>query len=253
MVSLSNFISKLAQKIYSRNSKWYVRYLRKKGVLVGDNTQFFGKKAIDLTRPCLVEIGSNCVLTDGVKVLTHGYDWSVLREKFGQVLCSSGKVVVEDNVFIGTNSIILKGVRIGRDSIIGAGSVVTSNIPDGSVAAGNPCKVIMTIDEYYQKRKLEYVNEAKVYAFELYKKTKKIPKLEDFWEEFPIFLNRTGSWGKLPVKRQLGSAFDKFLSSKPIYESYEDFLMDAGIPMDKNDASRVSEKNLTKKNREGVQ
>jgi acetyltransferase-like isoleucine patch superfamily enzyme len=247
MVSFSTLISKLTQKIYSRNSKWYVKYLRKKGVEVGDNTQFFGEKAIDITRPCLVEIGNNCVFTDGVKVLTHGYDWSVLREKFGEVLCSSGKVVIEDNVFIGTNSIILKGVRIGRDSVIGAGSVVTRDIPAGSVAAGNPCKAIMTIDEYYQKRKIEYINEAKAYAFELYKKTKKIPKPEDFWEEFPLFLNRTGPWGKLPVKQQVGSALDNFLSSKPIYGSFEDFLMDAGIPVDKSGAFPTFPRNNSRK------
>ena len=219
--------------ICSKNSKLYVTYLRKKGVSVGEGTTFFGHVSIDVTRPSLVEIGRNCMFTDNVSLLTHGFDWSVLREKYGEILCSSGKVVVEDNVFVGTKTIILKGVKIGRDSIIGAGSVITHDIPAGSVAAGNPCNVIMTIDQYYQNRKKKYVDEAKTYAYELFLKTGKIPQQEDFWEEFPIFLKRDGQWGKLPVRSQTGSAFTNFLKSKPVYSSFEEFLVDAGIPKNK--------------------
>lgn len=58
------------------------------------------------------------------------------------------------------NSTILKGVHIGDNVIIGAGSVVTKDIPDNVVAAGNPCKVIMTLDEYHEKRKAAQIEEA---------------------------------------------------------------------------------------------
>lgn len=193
---------------------------------------FFGHNSIDLTRPCLVEIGRNCIFAGGVVLLTHGYDWAVLREKYGEVLGSSGKVVIEDNVFIGANTIILKGVRIGKNTIIGAGSVVTHDISPDSVAAGNPCKVIMSVEEYFAKRKQIYIEEAKAYARELYQKTGKAPRLEYFWEEFPIFLDRSGNWGKLPVKEQTGSAFKKFLKSKPLYKSFREFLLDSGIPLE---------------------
>lgn len=227
---LSKILSKLAEKICSMNSILYVSYLRKKGVIVGKDTVFFGM-GVDVTRPCLVEIGNNCILGMDTHILTHGGDWLALRNKYGEMLCSSGKVVIEDNVFIGNYSMILKGVRIGRDTIIGAGSVVTHNIPPMSVAAGNPCKIIMGIDEYYAKRKKEYINEAKAYARELYRKRGKPPRIEDFWEEFPIFLKRDGNWGKLPVKEQLGSAFDKFLKSTPRYKSFKEFLIDSGVPV----------------------
>jgi acetyltransferase-like isoleucine patch superfamily enzyme len=230
MAVLSDLFELVAQRICSINSKLYVAYLRRKGVFVGENTEFFGRVAIDVSRPCLIEIGRNCVFTTGVVVLSHGYDLAVLREKYGEFLCSTGKVIIEDNVFIGVNSIILKGVRIGRNSIIGAGSIVASDIPSNSLAAGNPCRIIMTIDKYFAKRKAEYIKEAKAYAFEIYRKTNRVPRLEDFWDEFPIFLERNGNWGKLPVKRQLGSAMEKFLKSKPIYNSFKDFLIDAGIP-----------------------
>lgn len=224
-------LSKINQRICSVNSKLYLCYLRKQGIIVGEGTRFFGGQPfIDTTRPCLVEIGKNCMFASGVTLLTHGYDWSVLREKYGEMLSSSGKVVIGNNVFIGTGSIILKGVNIGKNTIIGAGSVVTHDIPDNSVAAGNPCRFIMSIDEYYEKRKVAYIEEAKAYAFEIYNKSRNIPTIEDFWEEFPLFLRRDGNWGTLPVKEQLGSAFESFMKSKPLYKSLEEFLIDAGIP-----------------------
>lgn len=202
---------------------------------MGEGTEFFGNILIDVTRPCLVEIGANCVITGRVTLLTHGYEFSVLKHKYGKVLGSSGKVVIEDNVFIGFNTIILKGTRIGRDSIIGAGSIVTHNIPAGSVAVGNPCKVIMKIDDYYEKRKREYVEEAKAYALKLYLKTGKIPKISDFWEEVSLFLKKDGNLGKLPVRKQIKSALSQLLSSDPLYKSYDEFLIDAGIPKEEID------------------
>ena len=56
-------------------------------------------------------------------------------------------VVIEQDVFIGMNSLILKNVRIGNGSVIGAGSVVVSDIPPGVIAAGNPAQVIRSITQ----------------------------------------------------------------------------------------------------------
>lgn len=229
----ARFSAMIGQKIFSLDSTLYVKYLRHKGVLIGENTTFYGNVRVDISRPYLIEIGKNCVLTNGVQIVSHGYDLSVLRGKFGEFLSSSGKIVIGDNVFIGFNSIILKGVRIGQNVIIGAGSIVTHDIASDTVAAGNPCKVIMTIEEYYQKRKVQYIEEAKAYALEIYKKTKNVPKSDFFWNEFPLFLKRDGPWGKLPVRSELGSAINSFLTSEPIYNSFEDFLIDAGIPAEK--------------------
>ena len=184
MSKIFGLISSLLVKICMFDSRLYISFLRKKGVTIGEGTTFFGHVTVDTQRPCLVEIGRNCNLSDGVFIITHGYDWSVLREKFGEMLGSSGKVVLEENVFVGINALILKGVKIGRNTIIGAGSVVTHNIPANCVAAGNPCKMIMTLEEYYNKRKTAYIEEAKAYALEIYLKTKKIPKITDFQKNF---------------------------------------------------------------------
>jgi hypothetical protein len=100
-------------------------------------------------------------ITEGVTILTHGFDWSVLKGVYGDILGSGGGVAIGNNVFIGMKSTILKGVHIGNNVIIGANSLVNKDIPDNCVAAGNPCKVIMGLEEYHEKRKASQVAEAK--------------------------------------------------------------------------------------------
>lgn len=110
------------------NSDSYVAYLRSKGMLIGKNTTIYvpTKTSIDETRPWMIEIGNNVKITEGVTILTHGYDWSVFKVKYGEVFGSAGKVTIGNNVFIGMNTTILKGVTVGDNCIIGAGSVLTS-------------------------------------------------------------------------------------------------------------------------------
>ena len=227
------FFFDLQYKIYTLNGGLFLSFLRKKGVVVGEGSGFFGVPIIDLTRPYLIEIGKNCVFSADVTLLTHGYDFCVLREKYGEVfLGSSGKIVVEDNVFVGARTVIMKGTRIGKNSIIGAGSIVTHNIPANSVAAGNPCKVIMTLDQYFEKRKSLYIEESKAYALEIYRKTGRIPRKEDFLDELPLFLDRNEKLDLLD-QGQLGPTIAKFRESTPKYASFTDFLIDAGIPVKK--------------------
>ena len=69
-----------------------------------------------------------------------------------------GKVEIGDNVFIGLGSIILPNVKIGNRVVVGAGSVVSKDIPDNSVAVGNPCRVIGTFDEYFERQRKNLEN-----------------------------------------------------------------------------------------------
>lgn len=85
-----------------------------------------------------VKIGGNCILID---TDAHNMDYIIRRGQYTDWGIAK-PIVIEDDVFIGTNCIILKGVTIGARSIIAAGSVVTKNIPADCVAAGNPAKVI---------------------------------------------------------------------------------------------------------------
>ena len=87
-----------------------------------------------------VKVGACVLITD---TDAHPLDYLARRSSIEDT--KSAPIVIEDDVWVGAHSIILKGVTIGARSIIGAGSVVTKNIPADCVAAGNPCKVIKSL------------------------------------------------------------------------------------------------------------
>jgi galactoside O-acetyltransferase len=95
---------------------------------------------IDNVYPELVTIGEDVWLTRNVTILTHFNPSESLRDFIGDIVCK--EVVIEDGVFIGIGSIILPGVRIGKNSVVGAGSVVTKDVPPYTIVAGNPATVI---------------------------------------------------------------------------------------------------------------
>ena len=89
-----------------------------------------------------VLIGSGCLITD---TDSHPLKWDD-RLRNDDSKTKSKPIIIEDNVFIGARSIILKGVTIGYGSVIGAGSVVTQSIPPNVVACGNPAKIIKKLN-----------------------------------------------------------------------------------------------------------
>lgn len=93
-----------------------------------------------------VRIGANCIITDGD---AHPKD-----PRSG----SYRPVHICKNVWLGMNVIVLKGVTIGENSVIGAGSIVTKDIPANVVAAGNPCKVIKPLDDNTIQKTIQYFN-----------------------------------------------------------------------------------------------
>lgn len=68
-----------------------------------------------------------------------------------------GEIVIGNNVHIGTNAVIMPGVKIGNNCIIGVSAVVTKNVPDNSVVVGIPAKVIKNIDEYREKNEAAFI------------------------------------------------------------------------------------------------
>lgn len=177
------------------SSDTYVKYLRNTGVKIGSRTTIFDPRTtiIDETRPWMISIGDDVQITSGVTILTHGFDWSVLKGVYGEVLGSSGKVSIGNNVFIGMKSTVLKGVSIGNNVIIGANSLVNRDIPDNCVEAGNPCRVIMSLDEYYKKRKYEQVKEATELIREYREKMGKNPDESVLHEFFWLFSDNPDS------------------------------------------------------------
>ena len=101
-----------------------------------------------------IDIGNNVLIASDVKIYTATHTTDVVgrtnsqeNKKISGCFCRtfSCHVRIEDNVWIGGGAILLPGVVIGRNSVIGAGSVVTRSIPENCVAVGNPCRVIKHI------------------------------------------------------------------------------------------------------------
>ena len=218
------------------SSERYIDYLRKLGMKIGDRTTVFSPRhtMIDETRPFLIEIGDDVQITQDVTILTHGYDWSVLKHCYGNVLGSSGKVKIGNNVFIGMKATILKGTTIGDNVIIGANSLVNRDVPDNCVFAGNPGKFIMTIEEYYKKRKDAQAKEAKELVVEYFNRFHRIPPKDALSEFFWLFENRgnklTESFeAKMKLTGNLDVSKYKYSNSSPTFSGYKEFLKYCGI------------------------
>ncbi len=222
-------------EIAQKSSENYIAYLRKRGVQIGGRCYFWDIKSqvVDITHPELVSFGNKVKIAKGCTILTHGYDWSVLKNLHpGELFGSAGPVTIGNNVFIGANCIILKNTTIGDNCVIGAGSVVTRDVPDNSVAAGNPAKVIMGIDDLCEKYRLGQVEEAKKYAKIIYHRWSRVPTLSDFKEFFFLFSDvAEAEKAGIDVKRQTTDEHYVFFKQnhKKIYPSFNDFLRDCNL------------------------
>lgn len=141
----------------------YPEYLRKKGVHIGKNCEIY-KSANFGSEPYLITVGNHVHINSGVNLVTHDGGYWVLRipeSGFGKEFENAdrfGKIIIHDNVHIGTNAIIMPEVTIGKNSVIACGAVVTHDVPDNSVWGGVPAKPIETIVEYAQKAKEKAVS-----------------------------------------------------------------------------------------------
>lgn len=228
----------LLNKEYTRllikeNPTLPIKSLQNIGIDIADDVVWFGDDIqIDQTRPSLIHIGHHVFLHNGFKLRTHDYATYVFIHKYNEFIPSSGRVWIGDNVWFGENVTVLKGSTIGNDCIIGINSVVMGEIPEGSVAAGCPARVICTIDEYFERRKEKSLEESFAYARSIAERLGRRPKPNDFWEEFPLFVVGTEveKYPDIPIKRQLGTSFDEWIKThKPIYHSFDEFLTAAGL------------------------
>ena len=103
-------------------------------IIIGDNTSIGDRTEIHAGSK--IEIGNGCNIAWDVCIMDRDY------HKFNSDAENISPVKIEDNVWIGCNSIVLKGVTIGEGAVIAAGSIVTQNVPTNCLAAGNPAKII---------------------------------------------------------------------------------------------------------------
>ena len=118
------------------------------GMVVGKNFNRMNGTILDPSHCWLIEIGDNVTLAPRVHILCH----DASTKKFINYT-KIGRVCIGDNVFIGAGAVVLPGVTIGNNVIIGANSTVTRDVPDDTVAAGNPARRICSLTEYLEKEK----------------------------------------------------------------------------------------------------
>jgi maltose O-acetyltransferase len=124
--------------------------LERTGLRIGRNVFVGGGTVLDADFAHLIEIGDDTVISLGVMVLAH--DASTRRHLgYSRV----APVRIGRRVFVGARAIVLPGVTIGDDAIVGAGSVVTRDVAPGTVVAGNPARVITTTEQYLERHRRE--------------------------------------------------------------------------------------------------
>lgn len=157
---------KIISNIRNRIVKFFMspeKYAKFIGVNIGTNN-FIPDKNCWSSEPYLITVGSNCQITTGVRIFTHG-GGNVARNKYPD-FDVFGKVIIGDWVYIGTNSLIMPGIKIGDGALIAAGSVVTKSIPPKVVVGGNPARILSTVDDYIRNNEKFNLNSKKLNPIE---------------------------------------------------------------------------------------
>ena len=125
---------------------------------IGKNVKMVGPVNFG-SEPYLITIGDDTTISFDCAFVTHDAATRVIRNLPGQnkETVIYGPIKVGKNCFIGCRTVVLPNVTIGDNCIIGAGSIVNKSIPANSVAAGQPCKIICTLDEYIEKHKDDFM------------------------------------------------------------------------------------------------
>lgn len=141
-----------------------VRLRRGVRVTIGDRTRlnklvrFAGPGEVQIGADCLlnatwigswttVEVGDRCLLSDCELMDNDFHNLPPQLRHEPATPLTRAPISVGENVWIGAHALVMKGVRIGRDSVVGAGTIVRTDVPDGVVVVGNPQQIVKTFDE----------------------------------------------------------------------------------------------------------
>lgn len=154
-MSIVNTFKKLAKRL---TGEVPTDELIRRGMRVGKDFNRQQGCFIDPTHCFLIDIGDN--VTFSIRVTLMAHDAST-KKSLGYT--KIGRISVGDNVFVGANTTILPNVSIGNNVVIGANSLVTKSIPDNCVVAGNPAKVLCSLEEFKEKN-TKRMNHSKVFG-----------------------------------------------------------------------------------------
>ena len=158
---IANLIRKRAMKTgkgrglfrrVARSSREWGDYLRLWGGLYECGDQPTINLGCNITDPYLVRIGNNVSLS-ACTLLGHDAIVALVNRAQGTKLDSVGFIDIRDNSFVGHGAIVMPNVRIGPNAVVAAGSVVTKDVPPGTVVGGSPAKVIGSFDEMVERLK----------------------------------------------------------------------------------------------------
>lgn len=149
---MRNWIRKIVRRLQGEQD---IEKLIKRGLVLGKNINIMGGVIIDPSHCWHIKIGDNVTLAPRVHVLAHDASTKVFLD-YTRV----ANTRIGNNVFVGAGTIVLPGVTIGNNVVVGAGSVVVNDIPDGSVAVGNPARVVKSLEAFLDenRRKMESDN-----------------------------------------------------------------------------------------------
>lgn len=139
---------KKAYELRKYNSLTIAEYFRKQGAQIGNNCSFLVSRLG--TEPYLVKIGNHVTIATGVWFITHDGGCWIFREEIPD-LQAFGPIIIEDNCVIGQNAILFPNIRIGKNSIVGAGSVVITDVPPDTIVMGIPARPFGSVVKYKEK------------------------------------------------------------------------------------------------------
>ena len=138
----------IKEMVYRLRGEFTTEKLIKMGMKVGKNFNRLNGVILDPGHCWLIDIGDNVTMAPRVHILCHD---ASTKTFLGYT--KIGRVTIGSNVFIGADTVVLPGVTIGDNVIVGANSTVTHDVPDNTVVAGSPAKIICSLEQYLEKEK----------------------------------------------------------------------------------------------------
>ena len=199
------------------------------GATIGKNVTVYNARntTIDETSLQHIFIGDNTQITAGVIILAHDYSYSVLGNIYGELPRQQKDTIIGKNVFIGMNSIILMGSNIGDNVIIGAGSVVSGHIPSNTVCAGNPAKIICSLDQFLVKGRTRFEESARCYYAGIKRKKQDVTE-EDMIIYRSLFAEKSEMERYIAYGKFRGVENEKIINMENYrkYKTFNDFMED---------------------------